>query len=346
MADSMRAVFKARAGKGLELRETRIPEVGSNDVLIKVKATSICGTDLHIYNWDSWAASRIKPPIVVGHEFCGEVVETGAQVTTHKVGDFVSAESHIVCGVCDLCRTGNGHICRNTRIIGVDRDGCWAEYIALPAVNAWINPPDYPVDFAVLEENMGNAVHTAFAVDLRAMKVLVTGCGPVGLMTILVAKAIGARSVYATDVSLYRLNLAKRVGADLTLNPKTDNVVETIRDATRGEGMDVLLEMSGAPSAIRQGFEALKYGGKAALLGLPPAPFEFDLSNLIIFKGATVYGIIGRQLWQTWFQMRGLLRSNAIDLKPIVTHHYRLDEFEQAIATMASGESGKVVMRP
>lgn len=346
MAQTMRAVFKARAGKGLELRETPIPTAGPQDVLIRVQATSICGTDLHIYNWDPWAAGRIKPPLIVGHEFCGTVVEVGDRVTTHHIGDFVSAESHIVCGACDLCRTGNGHICRNTRIIGVDRDGCWADYIALPAVNAWINPPDYPVDFAVLEENLGNAVHTAFAADLRAMKVLVTGCGPVGLMTILVARAIGARAVYATDISPYRLALAKKVGADVVLNPKQEDVVAAIRDLTRGEGVDVLLEMSGAPSAIRQGFEVLKFGGKAALLGLPPAPFEFDLSNLIIFKGATVYGVVGRELWQTWFQMRGLLRSNALDLTPIVTHHFRLDEYEQAIAVMAGGESGKVVMTP
>lgn len=346
MTELMRAVFKCQPGKGLELRETNIPTIGPNDVLVKVKATSICGTDLHIYNWDPWAAGRIRPPMIVGHEFCGEVVERGAQVTTVNVGDFISAESHIVCGVCDLCRTGNGHICRNTRIIGVDRDGCWAEYIAIPAVNAWVNPPDFPVDYAVLEENLGNAVHTAFSVDLRAMKVLVTGCGPVGLMTIAVAKAIGARAVYATDISPYRLDLAQQVGADMALNPKSDSIEELIRDATRGEGVDVLLEMSGAPSAIRQGFALLKDGGAAALLGLPPAPFEFDLANLVIFKGVTVKGIIGRELWQTWFQMRGLLRSNAINLAPIVTHHFCLDEFEKAIAVMASGESGKVVMIP
>jgi threonine 3-dehydrogenase len=346
MANTMRAIFKTQAGKGLEMRETAIPTIGAEDVLIKVKATSICGTDLHIYNWDPWAAGRIKPPLIVGHELCGEVVECGERVTTINVGDFVSAESHIVCGVCDLCRTGNGHICRNTQIIGVDRDGCWSDYIALPAKNAWVNPPDYPVDFAVLEENLGNAVHTAFAADLRSMKVLVTGCGPVGLMTIAVAKAIGARAVYATDISPYRLDLARKVGADLACNPKTDDVPSLIRDATRGDGVDVLLEMSGAPSAIQQGFDLLKYGGKAALLGLPSSPFPFDLANDIIFKGATVYGVVGRELWQTWFQMRGLIRSNAINLAPIVTHHFRLDEFEKAVATMASGESGKVVMKP
>jgi threonine 3-dehydrogenase len=346
MGETMRAIVKCHAGKGLEMSEARIPAVGANDVLVKVKATSICGTDLHIYNWDPWAAGRIKPPVIVGHEFCGEVVERGSQVGTVNVGDFISAESHIVCGVCDLCRTGNGHICRNTKIIGVDRDGCWAEYVAIPAVNAWVNPRDFPVDYAVLEENLGNAVHTAFSVDLRAMKVLVTGCGPVGLMTIAVAKAIGARAIYATDISPYRLDLARQVGADLVCNPKSDDVNATIRDATRGEGVDVLLEMSGAPSAMRQGFELLKYGGSAALLGLPPAPFEFDFANLVIFKGVDVKGIVGRELWHSWFQMRGLLRSNAINLAPIVTHHFRLDEYDKAIAVMTSGESGKVVMIP
>ncbi len=346
MSETMRAVFKSRPGKGFEICEARIPEVGPLDVRVKVTATSICGTDLHIYNWDPWAQGRIKPPLIVGHEFCGEIIERGSQVTTVAVGDFISAESHIVCGVCDLCRTGNEHVCRNTQIIGVDRDGCWAEYIAIPAANAWVNPPNMPVDIAVLQENLGNAVHAAFATDLRAKKVLVTGCGPVGLMTIAVAKAIGARSVFATDISPYRLELAKKVGADRVCNPKTDDVAQAIREATRGEGVDVLLEMSGAPSAIRQGFDLLKYGGDAALLGLPNAPFEFDLANHVIFKGATVHGIVGRRLWETWYQMRGLLRSNAINLAPIVTHHYRLDEVEKAIATMASGESGKVVMVP
>src|SRR5512143_2063927 len=240
----MKALVKPERAKGLTLTTKEVPPVGPNDVLIKVRATSICGTDLHIYNWDPWAAGRLRPPLIVGHEFCGDVVEVGSLVTTHKPGDFVSAESHIVCGVCDLCRTGNGHICRNTKIIGVDRDGCWADYVALPAKNAWVNPPDYPVDFAVLEENLGNAVHTAFAVDLRSMKVLVTGCGPVGLMTIAVAKAIGARAVYATDISPYRLDLARKVGADLACNPKTDDVPSLILAETRGEGVDVLIEMS------------------------------------------------------------------------------------------------------
>ncbi len=346
MPNTMKAIVKARAGPGLELREMPIPEIGARDVLIKTRAMSICGTDLHILNWDPWAANRLKPPLIVGHEFCGDIVEVGKQVTEVKVGDFVSAESHIICHVCDLCRTGNGHICRNTKIIGVDRDGCFAEYVALPAENAWIDPPDMPPEIAALQENFGNAVHTALATPVVARKVLVTGCGPVGLMTILVALAAGARSIYATDVSDYRLRLAKKLGATLTINARTENVPEVIRAATDGEGVDVLLEMSGAPSAIRDGFSVLKKGGAAALLGLPGKPFDFDFGELLILKGITVFGIAGRKLWETWYESRGLLRSGAVDLTPVVTHKFKMEEFEKAFATMARGESGKVVMIP
>ncbi len=346
MPNTMQAIVKPRASVGLELREMPIPKIGPRDVLIKVRATSICGTDLHIYHWDQWSASRIEPPIITGHEFCGDIVEIGRDVTQVKVGDFVSAESHIVDGTCDLCRTGNGHICRNTKIIGVDRDGCFAEYIAMPADNVWVDPPDMPADIAALQENFGNAVHTALATPLVARKVLMTGCGPVGLMTILVARAAGARAIYVTDVSEYRLNLAKKLGADLAINAKAQHVTDMVRKETDGEGVDVLLEMSGAASAIRDGFDLLKKGGVAVLLGLPGKPFEFDLGNLMILKGITAHGIAGRRLWKTWYEARGLIRSGAVDLTPIVTHKFKLAEFEKAFATMESGESGKVVMVP
>jgi threonine 3-dehydrogenase len=342
----MRAVVKARAAAGLEMRTVPIPPIGPRDVLIRVRAASICGTDLHIYNWDPWAQNRIHPPVIVGHELCGEIVEVGAEVTEVKVGDLVSAESHIVCNECDLCRTGNAHLCRNTQIIGVDRDGGFAEYIALPAANAWVDPPDMPPEIATLMENFGNAVHTALTVPVVARKVLVTGCGPVGLMTIAVALAAGARSIYATDISDYRLRLAKTIGANLVINPKTQNVTEAIREATGGEGVDVLLEMSGAPSAIREGLDLLKKGGAAVLLGLPPQPFELDLGNLVIMKGITAYGIAGRKLWETWYEARGLVRSGAVDLTPLVTHRFKLEEFEKAFAVMENGESGKVVLVP
>lgn len=341
---TMQAVIKPEQAPGLALAEVPIPEIGPQEVLIKVSAVSICGTDLHIYKWDPWARRRIRPPLVVGHEFCGHVVALGRDVTGIKEGDYVSAESHIICGRCTQCRTGRGHICQNTQIIGVDRDGCWAEYIAMPASNLWLNPPDMPPEVASIQENFGNAVHTAFATDLTAKKVLITGCGPVGLMTVAVARAAGARSIYATDISPYRLRLARKMGADHALNVAKVDVVRYILEDTDGEGVDVLLEMSGASSAIDQGFTVLRDGGEAALLGLTPAPIGFDINNHIIFKGAIVYGIVGREIWGTWFRMRGLLNSGAVDLRPLVTHHFRLEQWEEAIQVMGSGASGKVVM--
>ncbi len=340
----MKAVIKPERAPGMVLGEVPVPEIGPRDALVKVQAVSICGTDLHIYRWDPWARKRIRPPLVVGHEFCGTVVATGRDVNEVQEGDFVSAESHIVCGVCPQCRTGNGHVCQNTQIIGVDRDGCWAEYIAMPAGNLWVNPPDLPLEQASMLENFGNAVHTAFATDLTARKVLVTGCGPVGLMTVAVAKAAGARSIYATDISPYRLRLAERMGADHALNVAEVDVISFIREDTGGEGVDVLLEMSGASAAINQGFSVLRDGGEAALLGVTPAPIGFDINNHVIFKGATIYGIVGRELWGTWYRMRGLINSGAVDLSPLVTHRFTLDQWEDAVQAMNSGASGKVVM--
>jgi threonine 3-dehydrogenase len=340
----MKAVVKPEQAPGLVLDEVPVPSIGPQDALIKVKATSICGTDLHIYKWDEWARRRIRPPLVVGHELCGYVAAVGREVDQVKEGDFVSAESHIICGQCPQCRTGNGHICQKTRIIGVDRDGCWAEYIAMPAFNLWINPPDMQPEIASMLENFGNAVHTAFATDLTARKILITGCGPVGLMTVAVARAAGARAIYATDISPYRLRLARQMGATYTLNVAEVDVVDFIMQDTDGEGVDVLLEMSGAQSAIDQGFPALRDGGEAALLGLAPGTIGFDLNNHIIFKGATVYGIVGRKLWDTWYRMRGLLTAGTIDLGPLVTHRFRLDQWKDAIQVMNSGASGTVVM--
>lgn len=344
MSKTMTAVIKPEQAPGLALAEVPIPTIGPQDALIKVTATSICGTDLHIYKWDEWARRRIRPPLVVGHEFCGHVVAVGRDVAEVKEGDFVSAESHIICGRCAQCRTGNGHICHNTQIIGVDRSGCWAEYIAMPAYNLWPNPPDMPAEIACMLENFGNAVHTAFATDLTARTVLITGCGPVGLMTVAVARAAGARAIYATDISPYRLRLAQQLGADKTLNVAEVDVVDFIRQETNGDGVDVLLEMSGAQTAIDQGFSALRDGGAAALLGLAPGTIGFDINAHIIFKGATVYGIVGRKLWDTWYRMHGLLSSGAVDLSPLVTHRFTLQQWEDAVSVMGSGASGKVVM--
>ena len=343
---TMKAVVKERPGPGMVYKEIPVPEIGPSDVLIKVRAVSICGTDLHIYRWDDWAASRLHPPLVIGHEFCGYIVAKGSEVHHLNIGDFVSAESHVVCGKCSYCRTGKGHLCPYTKIIGVDRDGAWAEYVSLPAINAWPNPPDTPPEIASLQENFGNAVHTAFSLDLRAKKVLVTGCGPVGVMAIATAKAIGARTIIATDVSDYRLKLASKMGADFTVNAMKEDVVQRVLELTDGEGIDSWMEMSGAPSAIKQGFTVLKPGGEVSMLGLTSDPVEMDLDNFVIFKGATIHGIVGRRLWETWYQMRGLIRSGAVDLMPLVTHRFPLTEFDKALETMASGKSGKIVMFP
>ncbi|MGZ5383685.1 MAG: L-threonine 3-dehydrogenase [Acidimicrobiia bacterium] len=342
----MRAVVKNAPGPGFDMVEREIPEVGEDDVLIQVKATSICGTDLHIYQWNPWAQDHVKLPLTVGHELCGVVVDKGANANGPEVGQLVSVESHVVCNRCSFCRTGKGHLCENTRILGVHRDGAYAEYVAVPAMNAWVDPPEMPYSIASLQENFGNAVHTASVPRVAGRKVLVTGCGPVGVMAIAAAKALGARSVYATDVSDYRLSLAWTMGADLTINPTKMDVYTAVMDATEGEGVDVLLEMSGSPSAIDEGFRCLKFGGEAALLGLTSADLSFNLDDHVIFKGASVYGIIGRKLWDTWYEMRGLLRSGAVDLAPLVTHRFALEDYEKAFELMAAGDCGKVVMFP
>ncbi len=343
---TMKAILKADRAPGLTMvHDYPVPTLGHGDVLVRVRAGSICGTDVHIYKWDDWAQKRIKPPFVVGHEITGEIAAVAPDVTDVQVGAYVSLESHVVCNTCYFCRTGRSYICENTRIIGVDRDGGFAEYIALPAQNVWNNPATMPLRVAVLEENLGNAVHAVMEQDISAKNVLVTGCGPVGLMAIGVAKAAGARAVFATDISPYRLAMAREMGVDRAINAATEDVVGLIRAATDGEGVDVLIEMSGAPSAIKQGFMALRAGGEASLLGLTPGPFTFDLDEHIIFKGAIVRGIVGRRLWETWYQARGLLDAG-LDLSPLITHEFKMDDFERAYEVFMSGESGKIMLTP
>lgn len=345
----MQAVAKTTPGPGMELIHAPIPAPGPHDVLIQVRAASICGTDLHIYHWDAWSQQRIAPPLILGHEFAGVVVKVGEDVRPDQaqVGDHVSAESHITCGTCVQCQLGRRHVCENTRIIGVDRDGAYAEYIAIPVENVWRNPPDMPWAIASLQENFGNSVHTVAAVDVRAKSVLITGCGPAGLMAIPVARAFGAERIIATDLSPYRLALARRLGADLALNPAQDDVVTQIRDLLGRHGVDVLLEMSGAPAALKQGLELLTPGGEAALLGLSPGMIDgFDLSNLVIMRGITVHGIVGRRVWETWHQMRALLSSGRVDLRPIITHEFPLARWEEGLRMMDSGQSGKIVLYP
>lgn len=344
---TMKAIVKTERAPGLTLVEDYpTPQPGPGQVLIKVMAGSICGTDLHIYKWDDWAQARLKPPFVVGHEITGEIVKLGSGVERLAVGDLVSLESHIICNRCYYCRTGRGHMCENTKIIGVDCDGGFADYIAIDAQNAWKNPPGLPIRIAVLEENLGNAVHTVMAQDVSAKTVLITGCGPVGLMAINVARAAGAHAVIASDISPYRLAMAREMGARRVVNPKHESVVEVVREMTANEGADVLLEMSGAPSAINEGFAALREGGEVALLGLAPGPFTFDINSNIVFKGAVVRGIVGRRLWETWYQVAGLLGSGSLRLDSLVTHEFPMRDFERAYNTFMSGESGKIMLVP
>lgn len=344
--ETMRAVVKARAAAGADLQNVPVPTIGPRDVLVKVRATTICGTDLHIYRWDSWAQSRIRPPMVFGHEFCGDVVAVGDEVANVRVGDYVSGETHIICGHCYPCRTGQYHICRNVQIIGVDRPGCFAEYVALPASNAWRNERDLDPAIAAAQEPFGNAVHTALSTDLTAKTVLVTGCGPIGLFAIGIARAAGARRIFATDVNPRRLEMARQMGATDPLDGRGDVSAEILA-ATDGDGVDVLLEMSGHGAAINQGFKALGFGGYAALLGLPGKPIDnFDLANHIVFKGATVYGVSGRKMYETWYKTHALLGGGAVDIRPIITHRLPLDRFQDAFEMMLSGEAAKVALFP
>lgn len=346
MNEVMLAIVKRTAAPGAALEHVPIPALGPRDVLVRVRATTICGTDLHIYKWDTWAQSRMHPPIVFGHEFCGDVVAVGDEVESVGIGDYVSAESHIVCGHCYPCRTGNTHICRNVQIIGVDRPGAFAQYAAIPAVNAWRNDPSLPPAIASAQEPFGNAVHTAFATTLTAKRVLITGCGPIGLFAVGIAAAAGAERIFATDVNPRRLRLARTLGATDLIDARGD-VVEAVLSATEGEGADVLLEMSGHPQAIDQGFAALRPGGFASLLGLPGRPLpSFDLTNHVIFKGVTVYGVSGRKMFETWYQTRGLIQSGKVDISPVISHHMPLEDYERAFQLMLSGEADKVALYP
>ncbi len=343
----MNAVIKAEKGPGFQMVRKDVPEdLGRHEVLVKILATSICGTDVHIYNWDQWSASRIKPPLTVGHEFCGEVIKLGEDVRSVKVGDIVSAETHIVCGVCEFCREGNAHICSNTKIIGVDTDGCFAEYARMPAQNLIKDTSGLDPKYLSVQEPLGNAVHTMLHFDITAKTVAVVGCGPIGLMGVNIAKAVGAKKIIAVEINDYRIQLAKELGADVVINPKTEDIVARVLEETSGLGVDVVAEFSGNKSAIEAAFKYVKAGGEMSMLGIVPDTIEIDLSNDVIFKGVTLYGVIGRKMFKTWNQVQGLIQSGKLDLEKIVTHAFPLEDFETAMAVMKSGNSGKVVMIP
>lgn len=343
--ETMRAVVKTQAKRGASLVTTAVPTIGPLDVLIRVLATTLCGTDLHVYAWDPWSAGRVKPPNVMGHELGGTVVAIGDEVVSVQVGDFVSAETHVVCGHCYQCRTGQAHVCANTTILGVDIPGCFAEFVAVPASNVVKNEASLPVEWAPVQEPLGNAVHTVLAGDVAGRTVAVIGCGPIGIMACGVAKAAGAGAVFAIDVNAYRLDLARQMGATYVLKSDEEDAVAKVLSLLPG-GVDVVCEMSGHPQAMRDGFKLIRAGGRYSMLGIPSRPVELDVANDIVMRGVTVQGITGRRMMDTWHQVGNLLNSRRLDLSAILTHRMPLSEIDAAMELMASGNCGKIVLTP
>jgi threonine 3-dehydrogenase len=346
MPNSMLAVVKPEAKPGAEVREVKIPAFGRTDVLVKVRVASICGTDLHIYEWDRWAQNRIHPPLIPGHEFCGEVVAFGDEVTSVKEGDFVSAEMHVACGKCLQCRTGEAHICQNVKIIGVDTDGAFAEYVVIPESNIWKLDPAIPQEYASILDPLGNAVHTVLAGEIAAKTVAVTGCGPIGLFSIAVARAVGATTVFAIEVNEHRRKLAKEMKADCVIDPSKEDANAIVMEKTGGLGVDVVLEMAGHPDAIRTAFNIVRRGGRISLLGLTSKPISLNFSEDIIFKGITIQGINGRRMYQTWYQMTALLKAGKLDLHPVITDRISMKDFSKAMERLKTGEASKILVYP
>lgn len=338
----MKALVKKEASPGIWMMDVPEPTAGPNDVLIEIAKTAICGTDMHIYKWDEWAQKTIPVPMAVGHEYCGRIVEIGSEVRGFSVGDRVSGEGHITCGYCRNCRAGRRHLCRNTVGVGVNRPGAFAEYLAIPAFNAFKLHDTIRDDIAAILDPFGNATHTALAFNMVGEDVLITGAGPIGIMAVAIAKFVGARHVVITDVNDYRLNLARQMGATRTVNVSRESLDATMSELGMQEGFDVGLEMSGNPTAFRELLRTMHHGGSVALLGIPPGETAIDW-NEVIFKGLTLKGIYGREMFETWYKMAALLQSG-LKLDPIVTHHYAVQEFEQGFQTMGSGKSGKVIL--
>ncbi len=340
----MRAILKPDAAPGLSLADVPRPDIGPNEVLIRVRRAGICGTDLHIFHWDEWSRGRIQPPLVLGHEFMGEVTEVGGLVENVGAGDRVSAEGHLVCGHCELCRTGNSHVCPETQIIGVDRDGAFADFVAIPATNIIPIPGSISDDHAALFDPLGNAFHTVLHSEVAGRVVAIVGCGPIGLFAVGIARAAGAATVIAIEPHEDRRELAARMGAHLCLDPGSGDVETAIADLTRGYGADVVCEMSGHPDGVRTAFRICRNGGHVRLLGLPKGSVEVDLARDVIFKGLHVYGVIGRRMYDTWIEMRNFLAAGLLDIEPVITHRLPIERFEEGIAAMEEGEAAKVVL--
>jgi len=338
----MKALSKLKAEPGIWMTDVPKPEVGHNDLLIKIRKTAICGTDVHIYKWDEWAQNTIPVPMVVGHEYVGEVIDMGQEVRGFTVGDRVSGEGHITCGHCRNCRAGRVHLCRNTTGVGVDREGAFAEYLVIPAFNAFKIPGNISDELAAIFDPFGNAVHTALSFDLVGEDVLITGAGPIGIMAAAVAKHVGARHVVITDVNEYRLELARKMGATRAVNVATEKLEDVMTELDMTEGFDVGLEMSGVPSAFNSMLNNMNHGGKIAMLGIPPSDMAVDW-NQVIFKGLVIKGIYGREMFETWYKMASLIQSG-LDLNPILTHEFHINDFQEGFDTMISGQSGKVIL--
>lgn len=338
----MKALVKKKAEVGLWMEDQPVPEIGPNDVLVKIRKTSICGTDVHIYNWDAWSQKTIPVPMTIGHEFVGEVAEMGSAVRGLSVGQRISGEGHLTCGYCRNCRAGRRHLCRNTVGVGVNRAGCFAEYLSIPASNTFPLPDNIPDSWASILDPLGNAVHTALSFDLVGEDVLITGAGPIGCMAAAIARFVGARFVVVTDMNEYRLELARQMGATVAVNVKDTSLESVMADLGMKEGFDVGLEMSGSPVAIQDMMRTMNHGGRIALLGIPPKPSEVDW-NQIIFKGLILKGIYGREMFETWYKMASMLQSG-LNMTPLLTHHFPVDDFQTAFDLMRSGNSGKVVL--
>jgi threonine 3-dehydrogenase len=338
----VKALVKKESRPGLWLEDVPTPRIGTNDVLIRVDRTGICGTDLHIYKWDAWAQKTIPVPMVVGHEFVGEIVETGSNVTDFFSGDVVSGEGHVVCGRCRNCLAGRRHLCKDTQGVGVNRPGAFAEYLALPITNVWHHKHDIDRDVASIFDPFGNAVHTALSFDILGEDVLITGAGPIGIMATAIVRHAGARFIVVTDVNEYRLDLAKKLGATVTLNVKNGSLRDVQTKLGMKEGFDVGLEMSGSPAAFREMIENMCHGGKIAMLGIPSEQMAIDW-NKVVFNMLTIKGIYGREMYETWYKMTVMLESG-LDIRPVITHRFHFSEFEKGFEAMTSGQSGKVIL--
>ena len=338
----MKALVKAKPERGIWMKDLPPPAVGHNDVLIKISKTAICGTDIHIFQWDEWAQHTIPVPMAVGHEFSGQIVECGSEVRGFCAGDRVSAEGHITCGVCRNCRAGRRHLCMNTVGVGVNRAGAFAEYLTVPAFNVFKLPAAITDDMAAILDPLGNAAHTALSFDLVGEDVLITGAGPIGIMAVAIARFAGARHVVITDVNDYRLELARKMGASVALNVTRDSIDKTMQTLGMEEGFDVGMEMSGNPQAFQDLLKAMHHGGKVALLGIPPDDMAIDW-NQVIFKGLVIKGIYGREMFETWYKMSSMLQSG-LNIAPIITHHFPVDDYLPAFELMESGKTGKVIL--